>query len=73
MYSRYAKARDKKGYTDYKVAEMTGIARSTLSDWKNGKYMPKADKLLAIATVLDIPVETLISKPKGVKNAKNKK
>lgn len=62
MYAKYAKARDLKGFSDYKVAEMTGIARSTLSDWKNGLSTPKADKLLSIAELLEIPVEELIKK-----------
>lgn len=60
MYEVYADARDKKGLTDYKVAECTDIARSTLSDWKNGVSTPKADKLLKIAELLEIPVESLI-------------
>lgn len=62
MYSIYAELRDKKGYTDYKVAKLTGIARSTISDWKHNVSSPSATKLLKIANVLDCPVETLIKK-----------
>lgn len=62
MYSIYAKARDKKGYTDYRVSIITGIAQSTLSDWKNGISTPKSDKLLKIANAVEIPIEELISK-----------
>lgn len=60
MYTRYAEFRDSKGFTDYRVSEITGIARSTFSDWKAGRYKPKADKLLKIARALDVPVESLI-------------
>lgn len=60
MYTKYAELRDAKGYTDYKISELTGIARSTLSDWKNGKSVPKANKLMAIAKALEVSVETLI-------------
>jgi len=60
MYTRYAEARDSKGLTDYRVSEITGIARSTFSDWKAGRYKPKVDKLLKIARALEIPVENLI-------------
>ena len=67
MYSKYAEIRDSKGLTDYRVSEMTGIARSTLSDWKNNISKPKADKLLKIANVLDIPVEILISNEEKIK------
>lgn len=60
MYTRYAEFRDSKGFTDYRVSEITGIARSVFSDWKAGRYKPKADKLLKIARALEIPVENLI-------------
>lgn len=62
MYAKYAEFRDALNLTDYKVAEKTGISRSTLSDWKNGISTPKADKMLKIAELLKIPVETLIRK-----------
>lgn len=62
MYSKYAEIRDSKGLTDYRVAQITGIGRSTFSDWKSGRSEPKADKLLAIAKALDISVEELINK-----------
>lgn len=67
MYSTYAKARDKKGYTDYRVSVITGIAQSTLSDWKNGISTPKSDKLLKIANVVEINVEELIPDKIGKK------
>lgn len=60
MYSTYADARDKKGLTDYKVAEITGIAQSTISDWKNGKSIPKADKLLLLANTVGLQITDLI-------------
>lgn len=62
MYTTYATARDEKGLNDYKVSELTGIAQSTLSDWKAGRYVPKVDKLMKIAEVLEIPLENLIKK-----------
>ena len=35
--------------TFYKVAKDIGISSVVFSDWKRGKSMPKADKLLKIA------------------------
>lgn len=35
--------------TLYRVAGELGLSRSLFSDWKSGKSMPKADKLLRIA------------------------
>ena len=60
MYEKYAKLRDDRNLTDYAVANQTGIAPSTLSDWKNGKTVPKADKLKLIAELFDVHIEDLI-------------
>lgn len=59
-YERYAKARDLKGLTDYQVAQLTGIAPSVLSDWKNNRSEPKSEKMVKIAQCLDMTAETLI-------------
>ena len=60
LYERYEKLRDIKGYTDYKVAKLAGIkGTATISNWKNGKYTPKDDKMQAIATVLDVTFDYL--------------
>lgn len=58
-YQRYAGLRDKRGMSDYKVAKETGIGASTISDWKNGLSVPKADKLVQIARLLSVTVEDL--------------
>lgn len=60
MYSNYAKLRDERGLTDYKVSLDTGVSTAALSSWKNGKYVPKADKLLLIAKYFNVPLETLL-------------
>lgn len=59
IYERYAKERDSKGLTDSDVAKNTGVARSTLSEWKRGRSVPKIDKLEKIADFLEIPLEYL--------------
>lgn len=60
MYERYVELRDKKGVTDYRVSEDTGITRSTFTDWKNGRSAPKVEKLLLLADYFDVPVEYFI-------------
>lgn len=60
MYSRYAKFRDQQRLTDYKVAKATGIATSTISDWKRGLTTPKYDKMKAIAEILGVTVQDLM-------------
>jgi transcriptional regulator with XRE-family HTH domain len=59
LYERYAKIRDLKGLTDYKIANITGIGTPTISNWKNGKYQPKDDKIKKIADVLEVTTEYL--------------
>lgn len=53
-YERYAEIRDKKNLTDGKVAELAGFGRSTFSDWKSGRSIPKIDKMQKIAEVLEM-------------------
>lgn len=57
MYERYVALRDKKGVTDYKVSEETGIVKSTFSDWKSGRSAPKLDKLKKIADYFGVSIE----------------
>ena len=60
MYERYASIRDKAGVTDYEVAKSTGIGRSTFSDWKSGKTVPKLEKLQKIAHYFGVTTSYLI-------------
>ena len=67
MYENYARIRDNKGLKDIDVSRGTGIAPSTLSDWKAGRTTPKADKLLLIArflgTTIEAIMETAVAEP----------
>ena len=60
MYERYVALRNKKGVTDYKVSEATGITKSTFSDWKSGRSKPKVDKLQKLADYFGVPVTELL-------------
>ena len=42
--------------TVYRVSKDTGISPSTLTDWKYGRSMPKADKLRKIAEYFDVNI-----------------
>lgn len=57
MYERYVELRDKKGVTDYRVSEDTGITRSTFTDWKNGRSKPKTEKLKILADYFEVSIE----------------
>lgn len=45
MYEKFQELLDKYGKTAAQVSKETGVASSTLSEWKKGKYTPKLDKL----------------------------
>lgn len=57
MYQKYTKLKDRVGVTDYEVAKRTGVSTATLTNWKYGRYVPKFDKLLALAKYFDVPVD----------------
>lgn len=56
VYEKYAKLRDKKGITDYRVAKDLGFARSYLSGMKQGLFTPKFDNLNKLAAYFDVPI-----------------
>lgn len=59
-YQRFINAMERKNVTPYNVSKNSNIATSTLSDWKNGKSMPKQDKMRKIADYLDVSVDYLV-------------
>lgn len=58
-YEKYAKLRDERGLTDYQVAKKTGISSATLSEWKSGIYTPKIDKMIKIADLFGLSLDSL--------------
>lgn len=60
-YERYCYIRDKRGYKDIAVANGAGITKSTLSDWKAGRYIPKQEKMQKIADFLGVSLEYLMN------------
>ena len=61
MYEIFEQLMKAHGYTAYKVSVETGIAQSTLSDWKKGKSTPKADKMQKIADLFGVSVDYLMT------------
>lgn len=46
--------------TVYRVAKETGIPASTFTDWKNGRSVPKADKMIKIANFFGVSLDALL-------------
>lgn len=68
MYEIYCKLRDEKGYKDSDVARITGITKSTFSDWKSGRSTPKQDKLQRIAECLNVSLDYLMTGLEAVRD-----
>ena len=48
------------GSSVYRVAKSTGIPASTFTDWKNGRSVPKTEKLKKIAAYFGVSIEVLL-------------
>lgn len=57
MYKKVEKLMEMKGVKVADVAKATGISSSVFTDWKKGRYTPKADKLYALAQYFDVPMD----------------
>ena len=56
-----------KNISQNKLAEMTGITQSSISDWANGKYKPRQDKVYLLSEALKVSPAYLL----GYSNNKN--
>lgn len=64
MYNRFNELLKEHNVTAYQVGKATGISTSTLSEWKNGKYTPKMDKVQKIADYFNVSVDYLLGNEK---------
>lgn len=56
LYEKYAKLKKMRGVTDYRVAKETQITRSTFTEWKSGRSIPKPPKIQKIANYFNVPI-----------------
>lgn len=70
MYEIFAQLLEKYNMTPYKVSKETGIAQTTLSDWKRGRSTPKQDKLQKIADYFGVTVDYLMTGKENIPEEK---
>ena len=58
MYEVLERLMKEKGVKASELAKETGIPSSVFTDWKKGRYTPKADKLYVLARYFGVPMET---------------
>lgn len=61
MYKKFAELLKRDNKSVYRVSVDTGIAQSTLSDWKSGRCTPKVDKLQILANYFGVSIEYFLS------------
>jgi transcriptional regulator with XRE-family HTH domain len=61
MYENYCKLKELRNVKDADVVKATGITKSTFSDWKSGRSVPKPDKLRKIADYFGVSVDYLMT------------
>jgi len=60
-----AKYRKKKGFSQYDLAQSSGISRGMISHYEREGMFPPADRLQALADSLEIPVYKLFKQPEA--------
>ena len=60
-----------RGMSQKDFAAKTGIAQSTISDWKRKKTNPVSEKILVICSVLDVTPYELLGATDGVGSRSN--
>lgn len=53
-------ARKAKCYTQSEVASAVGVNVSSVSMWETGKALPRVDKLIKLAALLECSIEQLL-------------
>ena len=60
-YEIYCSLKNGKNVKDADVAKATNIGKSTFSDWKSGRSIPKQDKMQRIASYFGVPIDILLN------------
>lgn len=61
MYEVFERLLKEKGVRASDVCKATGVSSSAITDWKKGRYSPKADKLQKIADYFEVPIDYLMT------------
>ena len=66
-YDVFERLCQEKGVKPYHVSKETGVATATLTEWKNGTYTPKTEKLQKIADFFGVTIDYLLTgkEPEG--------
>jgi transcriptional regulator with XRE-family HTH domain len=71
MYEHFIQLLQKNQVSPYRVSKDTGIGQSTFTDWKNGRSIPKKDKLQKLADYFGVPLSYFDSEEEVENNDNN--
>ena len=54
--------RERAGLTQLQLSEQLGIPQPTIASWETDRALPRADKLIDIAKLLNCTIEELLKK-----------
>ncbi|MEM6987243.1 MAG: helix-turn-helix transcriptional regulator [Pseudomonadota bacterium] len=60
LHERMKRARDDSGLSVDEVCEVLGVKRETYNKWETGKVAPRANKLMMLAGVFNVPPAWLL-------------
>ena len=66
-----ARYRKKKGFSQYDLAQLSGISRTMISHYEREGMIPPADRLQALADSLEVPAYKLFKQPGTDQNPEN--
>lgn len=55
---KYGRAKQSMNQDD--LAERMNVTRTTISNWETAKAIPKVSQIIALARILDIPIDDLM-------------
>lgn len=62
FHERFLELIEARGVTAYKLSKETGLSQALISQWKNGKQIPTADKLLIVAEYFNVSMDYLMGR-----------
>lgn len=61
LSTRIINSREASGYTQAQLALRVGVKKSTIVKWENSRTSPRANRLIELAGILNVPVLWLIA------------
>ena len=58
-------AREAKGLSQRQFAAMIGVQQGAVAQWEKGRTAPRFERILAIASALECPVDELLKPDSG--------